>query len=1050
MTKTPHIADVLGYRESSHYLEGNALEKCPDYAHVFRRARPSSTDAACRLQGVYVLRSHKNADSVVPVVYVCSADSDEEANAIHRRVWNQNVVPFLLVQTRHHVRLYNGFRYQRPTPTKAELETSIAEVSVALDEAATQLVEFRSPHIDNGRIWRDRGQQINPTNRVDWRLLQNLRYLADELCKGEAPLDRHAAHGLIGKYVYLNYLRARDILSDARLKEWGINAEDVFSADAKITVFRKLLDELDGWLNGSVFPFDLKGVQSRHLRDVAGAFKGDNVLSGQLHLDFPAFDFSYIPTETLSVMYEQFLHAPDAKGDSRGKKQGAYYTPIPVVNFMLAELEQRKPLESGMRVVDMSCGSGAFLVQAYRRLIEKERSRVGTEKLKPARLSKLLTDSIFGVDLDEDACRVAGLSLTMTLLDNVDPPDLMDRKTRCAPPDLLKRNILVGNAFDADLKLLATDDGFDWIVGNPPWGDIKANQTLEASDRLLLDWMNVNKKECPTGGYQKAEAFAWKALLHCKKDGVIGLLVPAMSLFKSESRSFRAQLIQKSNFWCVANFANLAEVLFAGRARVPAAALFYSPIQEEADDTIPVYSPLLANQESSSTLAKGQRKSDTWAVIVNAAEIRHVPRAEVELGDMLPWKVAAWGSPRDARVLRFVSRAGYPTLAALAKQGRINIAEGVQLRDVTTSKEKCIPVPELVGRRFVNVKNLVRRGQMAVFPKKALESLPPEKAYLRKRGGIRGLGVNKPPHILVGKSCDWAVYSDEYLIVPPRQVGISGNSDDETILKALSLYLLSDFAFYYQFFTSPEFGVEHAISTLESLKELPVPLTQLSSAKLSDWADLHARVVACQNAFHDAAESPATLRKPHSHSPALLFEKLINELNHLTMKALKLDSRSRTLIHDFVHVRFLLNKGKTTTSASDSPSPKILRDYASTLVAELNGYLSGESDPRCAADIVYDKTGRHAMVFVDVKERQKRAARVLEASETGAQHLRRISDQLRIEHAQWVYFNRGLRVYEGSWIYVFKPLQLFHFTVSQAMTDADEIIGDLLSAEAAQ
>ena len=40
-------------------------------------------------------------------------------------------------------------------------------------------------------------------------------------------------------------------------------------------------------------------------------------VSGQTHLDFRRYDFAHIPIETLSVVYEQFLHAED-----RGKNKG--------------------------------------------------------------------------------------------------------------------------------------------------------------------------------------------------------------------------------------------------------------------------------------------------------------------------------------------------------------------------------------------------------------------------------------------------------------------------------------------------------------------------------------------------------------------------------------------------------------------------------------------------------------------------------------------------------------------------------------------------------
>ena len=46
---------------------------------------------------------------------------------------------------------------------------------------------------------------------------------------------------------------------------------------------------------------------------------------------------------------------------------------------------------------------------------------------------------------------------------------------------------------------------------------------------------------------------------------------------------------------------------------------------------------------------------------------------------------------------------------------------------------------------------------------------------------------------------------------------------------------------------------------------------------------------------------------------------------------------------------------------------------------------------------------------------------------------------------QWLYFERNLRVYEGRKTYLFKPMQRFHWTESQALTDASEIIAETLS-----
>ena len=225
---------------------------------------------------------------------------------------------------------------------------------------------------------------------------------------------------------------------------------------------------------------------------VAATFGGDQPLGDgtwQLHLDFQAYDFSYIPIETLSVVYEQFLHAsPSEEGSTRGKEAGAYYTPIPVVNFMLAEMEDRHPLSRGTRILDPACGSGAFLVQCYRRLIEREYPPTG-DAPGPVKLRELLQEHIFGVDRDPDACSVTELSLILTLLDYCDPPDLEDNK-RIKLPSLRDVNIFHANFFDENSKLhsFLSRRKFDWVIGNPPWKKLNPKKlSLQDQSRLALD-----------------------------------------------------------------------------------------------------------------------------------------------------------------------------------------------------------------------------------------------------------------------------------------------------------------------------------------------------------------------------------------------------------------------------------------------------------------------------------------------------------------------------------------------------------------------------------
>ncbi len=627
---------TLGFDESPSFLHAGEppFEAAPAYGHIFRRATRQS---ALGLLGVYSLHSSKATKNTpcVPIVYVCLSDSATSADQIHRLVWNQDVVPFLIVEIPHGFRLYSGFEYDRRFAADAKNLLRSFKTATEVADAG-----FHAEAINDGTLWRRWGKEVRPEARVDWALLDNLKTLDRWLQKN--GLDPDVSHALIGKYVYLHYLRDRGILSDRKFEAWDIRKADVFGREATMDGLQKVINRLDDWLNGGVFPLKLAGTNApseEHVRRVAATFAGDKPHESagwQLHLDFKAYNFSYIPIETLSVVYEQYLHAPATGTRSRGREAGAYYTPIPVVNFMLAEMEDRKPFSKEMRILDPSCGSGAFLVQCYRRLIEKELAPYKDQPT-PVQLRELLTHSIFGVDRDADACSVAELSLILTLLDYCDPPDLEDG-SGFKLPSLRGENICAENFFrsNPDCFTMLGNREFDWVVGNPPWKGLNPVR-LSQDDSPVWDWMKRPGNEAtPVGDYEVAQAFAWEVKRYVSADGVIGLLMPAMSLFENPSRRFRAGFFRTFRVNSVANFANLTEALFAGRSRDPAAAIFYTFRPQVSACTDPeyvtVYSPMVANQEATRPVVENKR-NEIWSLVLNTGEIKNV-----QISDITRWR----------------------------------------------------------------------------------------------------------------------------------------------------------------------------------------------------------------------------------------------------------------------------------------------------------------------------------------------------------------------------------------------------------------------------
>jgi hypothetical protein len=1030
VTIAAELLEALGYSASRHFVTPKNLDALPEgeLAFAFRRlAEPLQADSVVsRFHGAYLIQD-KPGGPAVPAVYVIETQNDTGARRIHGLVWNQNIVPFLILVSPSSVRLYPGFVYE--LGADAPLHQVAANVNAALQVLAA----FKAEAIDDGTIWHEWGHQTDPMRRADASLLRDLKDL-DTILQREHGASRDAAHGLIGKFVYLSYLRHREILSDRKLADWDITPRDLFTRYATLKAFRGVNENLQSWLNGSVFRFGdnaLANITAEQLRAVAGVFRGD-APSGQLHLAFRAYNFAQIPIETLSCVYEQFLHDTSDGRSSRGKSLGAFYTPIPLADYMISELERKRPLLPGMKILDPSCGSGVFLVQCYRRLIEKRMRTEGRPLLK-SELRALLTESIYGIDRDDDACRVTELSLILTLLDYIKPPDL--ENTLFQLPTLRDQNIFKDDFFldDGPWRKTLGDTRFDWCVGNPPWAEVKGIPGPEHDHHPVSQWMTAHETAFPTGGHQIAEAFLWKAAQHFSVKGVAGLLVPAMTWFKKESLKFRRQFLRTHNMWCLANFANLAYVLFARRATAPAAAVFYAsgPDRKRVQNILAL-SPFVAEQVANRPPQTHQQRV-TWNIIINHADLRDVPLETALEGNGLTWKLAMWGTSRDQHLLERIIAKSYSDLETYAAKNGLEISEGSQLKPSTiTATSSYKSYPDLTGKLTVDFTRLKGVGRIFAFPTEATPHIDKSEAYLRKRGGFAGLEVSKPPHLIVDASRRFAVYSDEYVFIPPRQIGIAGRDSD--LLRALGIYLSSDFCTYHQFMTSPQWGVSKSRADLETLKRLPIRLDHLTASELKEWS-----------ALGQALGSLSALRFSTlgwQDSDEEQFTSLLSDANARVFKAVGLRSVERFLIEDFVRLNLELVHGKVADAVMRAPSTAEVKLYFVTVRNSLDSFLSPSQGLRHKIEAITSSEGAFfSVTAIRGPEPIKPLVTDYAASSTA---LRNMRDRLRERKSQWIYFDRALHRYERNVFQQFKPMQRLHWSRRQAILDADEIIAETI------
>jgi len=206
-----------------------------------------------------------------------------------------------------------------------------------------------------------------------------------------------------------------------------------------------------------------------------------------------------------------------------------------LADFLLEETIGDDVIQPELTCLDPACGSGIFLVGAYRRLIQAWKRKNGNPN--PRDLNGILTRCIFGVDKNSEAVRIAEFSLYLEILNHLTNKQIQDESFRL--PSLQKKNLIDADFFSEEIEKKFAHLKFDRIIGNMPWG---RNTLTKDAQRWL------SKNEFVVGGKQAAPAFMLRSPYFCKHDGEMAFIAPAKStiLVTSEThQQFRNTFFEK-------------------------------------------------------------------------------------------------------------------------------------------------------------------------------------------------------------------------------------------------------------------------------------------------------------------------------------------------------------------------------------------------------------------------------------------------------------------------------------------------------------------------
>lgn len=228
---------------------------------------------------------------------------------------------------------------------------------------------------------------------------------------------------------------------------------------------------------------------------IANFFQGEDIESGQLSL-FP-YDFSIIPIELISSIYEKFFNiaTSDSETERLRKESGSYYTPYFLADYIVnREIIITNENYDKIRILDPACGSGVFLVGAFKRIVNYLKTSGVT--VDAVCLNKIIRNQIYGVDKNRQALKITEFSLYIALLDYMEPKDI--EINDFVFPKLVGNTLQEISFFDA--ACLRECGKFDVIIGNPPWKSIKGDH---------IDY--CKKEKLSISDNQIAQAFVYRA-----------------------------------------------------------------------------------------------------------------------------------------------------------------------------------------------------------------------------------------------------------------------------------------------------------------------------------------------------------------------------------------------------------------------------------------------------------------------------------------------------------------------------------------------------------
>ena len=230
---------------------------------------------------------------------------------------------------------------------------------------------------------------------------------------------------------------------------------------------------------------------------------------------------------SLGKFYEKTLLQKDRK------VLGEFYTPKSIVRYILDAMGYKDSNNiQTKKLIDISCGSGSFIILAIRVLISscfKSFNRHDFSEILPEEARNIvlrIKENIYGIDVNPLACILCQINIHFELFKLIDKIKDKDKSYHLPMFNIINSNSLAKN----------DTEQYDYVVGNPPYLFIR---DIPKDQKQIIKKGNFNTNN---GQYDYYQIFIELGIRLLRSKGILGYIVPD-SLLALSNRSILRKYI---------------------------------------------------------------------------------------------------------------------------------------------------------------------------------------------------------------------------------------------------------------------------------------------------------------------------------------------------------------------------------------------------------------------------------------------------------------------------------------------------------------------------